>query len=74
MTFSVSPEVESQLCTLEEASAYLKTPVATLRFWRHRGDVGPKSMKIGRRVMYRQRDLDAYIERQAAADPGGSAA
>jgi len=74
MTIRATPEVASQLRTLDEAAAYLHTPVATLRYWRHLGDTGPRSMKIGRRVMYRQADLDAYIERQAADTGGGSAA
>jgi hypothetical protein len=58
--------VVSPLRTLAEASAYLRTPVQTLRYWRQVGK-GPRSMKIGASVMYRQSDLDAYIERQAAA-------
>ena len=64
----------SQLRTLDEAAAYLHTPAATLRYWRHIGTAGPSSMKIGRRVMYRQSDLDAFIERQASADSGGTVA
>ena len=72
--YRATPEGAWQLRTLEEAAAYLHTPVATLRYWRHLGTAGPRSMKIGRRVMYRQADIDAYIERQAADTGGGSAA
>ncbi len=40
---------------------------ATLRYWRHRGD-GPPSARIGRRVVYRVRDIEAFIDAQFAAE------
>jgi hypothetical protein len=43
-----------------------RTPSATLRFWRHKG-IGPKSFKVGRRVMYREDDVAAWLEAQYAA-------
>jgi hypothetical protein len=44
----------------------LRTPVATLRYWRHLG-VGPAGFRIGRRVIYRRGDVDRWLsERQAA--------
>jgi len=51
------------LRTLEQIAEQLSTPPATLRFWRHKG-TGPKSFKLGRRVMYRQSDVDAWLEQQ----------
>ena len=44
----------------EEAGAYLSTPPATLQWWRHLGR-GPKYLKVGRRVFYRQSALDAFL-------------
>jgi len=52
-----------QLLTLTEAAARLRTPVATLRYWRHLG-AGPDSFRLGRRVMYRSADLDRWITAQ----------
>lgn len=49
-----------QLLTLVEAAALLRTPVATLRYWRHRG-IGPDGFRLGRRVFYRREDLDRWI-------------
>lgn len=49
-----------QLLTLLEAAALLRTPVATLRYWRHRG-TGPDGFRLGRRVFYRREDLDHWI-------------
>ena len=45
---------------------------ATLRYWRHRS-VGPPSARIGRRVVYRVSDIEAWIDAQfaAAQQPGG---
>lgn len=49
------------LVSLSDAASRLKVPESTLRYWRHKG-VGPTHYKVGRRVMYRPDDLDAFIE------------
>lgn len=54
-----------ELLTNNEVSTEWRIPAATLRFWRHKG-TGPKSFKLGRRVMYRRRDVEAWV--QAAYD------
>lgn len=54
------------LLTIEEAAEYLRTPVPTLRYWRHRGE-GPASFRMGRRVMYRRSDVEAWVEEQIKA-------
>lgn len=59
------------LLTIDEVSTLLRVPVATLRWWGHKG-IGPDRFKIGRRVMYRQSDIDKWVESQRR--PGGSAA
>lgn len=38
-------------------------PAGTLRHWRHTGR-GPKSGKIGRWIIYRRADIEAWIEQQ----------
>lgn len=62
-----------QLRTLEQVAEQLNTPEATLRFWRHKG-TGPRSFKLGRRVMYRQADVDAWLEQQYADTQSGAQA
>jgi hypothetical protein len=47
------------LTTIEVAET-LRTPVETVRYWRHIGK-GPKSFKIGRRVLYAADDVAAFI-------------
>jgi len=54
---------QAQLLTLTEAAARLRTPVATLRYWRHLG-TGPDSFRLGRRVVYRREDIDRWITAQ----------
>ncbi|MGH3601092.1 MAG: helix-turn-helix transcriptional regulator [Pseudonocardiaceae bacterium] len=58
----------ASLLTLNEVATMLRTPPATLRFWRHEG-TGPRSFKIGRRVMYREADVTAWLDQQYARDP-----
>ena len=58
---------EPELLTITEAAELLRAPVATLRYWRHLG-TGPRSFRLGRRVLYRTDDLHAWIaERHAQA-------
>jgi hypothetical protein len=55
---------ETELLTIAEAAQLLRTPVATLRYWRHR-NTGPRSFRLGRRVLHRRRDdLRAWIDVQ----------
>ncbi len=65
-----SPEPE--LLTITEAAELLRAPVATLRYWRHLG-TGPRSFRLGRRVLYRTEDVRTWIDAQhgrAAPAPG----
>jgi excisionase family DNA binding protein len=52
----------SDLMTLPEVAEAVRAPEGTLRYWRHRGE-GPPSFRIGRRVVYRRSDVEAWIER-----------
>ena len=54
-----------KLLTLPEVAAVTRTPIATLRYFRHLG-VGPRSFKLGRRVVYREEDVVAWIQSQLA--------
>jgi DNA-binding transcriptional MerR regulator len=56
----------TELLTLAEAAAMLRTPVATLRYWRHLG-TGPDGFRLGRRIVYRREDLDRWLAEQQQA-------
>ena len=46
--------------TTAEVADLLRTPAETVRFWRHVG-TGPRSFKMGRRVLYAREDVEAFI-------------
>ena len=48
----------TKLLRLPEVAALTGIPENTLRFWRHQG-TGPKSAKLGRRLVYREEDVVA---------------
>jgi len=54
---------DHELLTIDEAADLLRTPIATLRYWRHLG-TGPRSFRLGRRVLYRTDDLHTWITEQ----------
>lgn len=58
------------LLSIEEVSAYLGVPVATLYGWRTKG-TGPKASRVGRWVRYRAEDIERWLDQQAQA-PGAS--
>lgn len=58
-----------KILRLEEISEATGLPVATLRWYRHRG-VGPRTWRLGRRVVAYADDVAAWIEEQANAQTG----
>jgi excisionase family DNA binding protein len=56
--------------TTTEVADTARTPVETVRYWRHVGK-GPRSFKVGRRVLYAVEDVEAWLEK---ARNGGDAA
>lgn len=59
----------NELLTVHEAAVFLRTPVGTLRYWRHLG-IGPLGFRIGKRVVYRREDLERWVitQRDGQAD------
>lgn len=55
--------------TVSEVAELLRMPVESVRYWRHIGK-GPKSFKVGRRVLYAIEDVEAFI---ALAKAGAAA-
>jgi len=53
-----------EMLSIEEAAAFLRVPVATLRYWRHLGS-GPFSFRVGRHVRYWRTDLVLWLTEQA---------
>jgi len=59
-------ENADDLLTTAEVAQIMRSPVSTLRYWRHLGS-GPRSFHVGRRVVYRRTDVTAWLHEQAEA-------
>jgi predicted DNA-binding transcriptional regulator AlpA len=59
-------ENADDLLTTAEVALIMRSPVSTLRYWRHLG-TGPHSFRVGRRVVYRRADVSAWLHEQAEA-------
>ncbi|MDP9459114.1 MAG: helix-turn-helix domain-containing protein [Actinomycetota bacterium] len=66
MTDDDAPTAAADQLTLAEVAAVLRTPVATLRYWRHLG-IGPDGLRLGRRVVYRREDVNRWLAEQRQA-------
>lgn len=67
------PDNASEFMTTAEVSHERRIPQDTLRYWRML-NTGPASFKIGRRVLYRRSEIDAWFTGQEAATRRGGAA
>ena len=56
-------EEEAVVWDTDEAAAYMRISPRTLVSWRSRG-MGPTYVKVGRRVVYLQRDIVAWLYQQ----------
>lgn len=54
------------IMTIDETAEMLRTPVSTLRYWRHMGR-GPRAGRIGGRLMYRKNDVEEWLNDQFEA-------
>lgn len=57
-----------RLLRIEEVADWTGVSENTLRFWRQAGK-GPKSAKLGRRVVYRESDVQAWLDAQFDGTP-----
>jgi excisionase family DNA binding protein len=58
------------LLTTGETAQLLRVPDATLRYWRHMG-TGPRSSRLGRKVLYNRTDVDAWVAQEVARTSRG---
>lgn len=59
--------MDDDLLTTDEVAEVTRVPAGTLAYWRHVGG-GPKSGKLGRRVVYRRTDVQAWIAQGFKSD------
>ena len=65
--------MSNEYLTTQEVAEVYRTSPETVRYWRHVGK-GPKSFKVGRRVLYAREDVEADIRAAREASQTGSAA
>ena len=58
-----------KLLRLPEGAEMTGVPANTLRYWRHVGK-GPRSGRLGRRVVYREADVRAWLDSAFSSDTG----
>ena len=51
--------------TTAEVAEYLRMSVDTVRYWHWKGE-GPESVKIGRRRLYAEHSVEAFVESRKA--------
>lgn len=61
----------SPYITTGELADLVRAPTSTVRYWRFKG-TGPRSVKVGRHVLYLKAHVDAWLEEQHAASDTSS--
>jgi predicted DNA-binding transcriptional regulator AlpA len=66
--------MDRKLLRLEEISTRTGVPLATLRYYRHRGE-GPPTWRLGRRVVAYEDEVDHWLDevRRSVTTGGGAA-
>lgn len=57
-----------RLLGVEEVAGQLGVPIKTIYVWRTRGK-GPRGIRVGKHLRFRQSDIDAWLESQADDRP-----
>jgi predicted DNA-binding transcriptional regulator AlpA len=65
-------DVDDDLLTTAEVAVITRAPVSTVRYWRHLG-TGPRSFRLGRRVVYRRHEVDRWLSERELADASRTA-
>lgn len=53
-----------KLLTAKEVADHLRVPIGTVYRWNYIG-TGPRAITVGRHVVYRESDVDAWLEERA---------
>lgn len=54
----------TELLSPTDLAEYLNVPVGTVYNWRSEGK-GPRGIRVGRHVRFRQSDIDAWLEQNS---------
>lgn len=70
MPTAAPPTDSDDILDSASVSRWIKIPPGTLRNWRSRG-VGPASFRLGGRVVYRRRAVEAWLATQELSTKRG---
>ncbi len=59
--------MNEEYLTTAEVAAHLRTAPSTCRYWRAT-NTGPAGFRVGRRVLYRRSEVDAWIRARELAE------
>jgi len=62
---------DTNLLTTDEVALMTRAPVSTVRYWRFLG-TGPRSFRVGRRVLYRAEEVSRWLVEKEQADPAAA--
>ena len=57
--------------TTHELAELVRAPDSTIRYWRHVGK-GPKSFRLGKRILYDADEVRAWLEELQASSAGAA--
>ncbi|MET9067248.1 MULTISPECIES: helix-turn-helix transcriptional regulator [Streptosporangium] len=64
-------EQEDPYKTTKEVAARFRTSPSTVRYWRYAG-IGPRGVKIGTKVLYRESEIRRWEQEREAAESGAA--
>ncbi len=70
VTVATQPPATLERFTRTEAAAYLGVLPQTLAVWASRGRYNLPFVKVGRKVFYLRKDLDAWLESRTVTQTG----
>ena len=68
----IAMDTSTDLLTTAEVAIITRAPVSTVRYWRHLG-TGPRSFRLGRRVVYRRQEVEQWLSEREMADASATA-
>jgi DNA-binding transcriptional MerR regulator len=68
-TGATAESTELAFLTTNEFATRVRSNSETVRYWRKIG-YGPKGIRVGRRVLYRATDVNAWLNRLASEQTG----
>ena len=63
----IAMDINTELLTTAEVALITRAPAATVRYWRYLG-TGPRSFRLGKRVVYRRHDVEQWLSDRETAD------